>query len=69
MLGLVIADNQWLLFNGDLQLNIANVKKVLRRGMRQDYYMTNRKWPYKDVPRKIMAEKFMEDESKQDLTD
>lgn len=51
------------------KLNIVKVKKELRRGMRQDYYLTNREWPYKDVPRKIMAEMFMEDGNKQDLTD
>lgn len=51
------------------KLDIAKVKKELRRGLRQNYYMTNREWPYKDVPRKIMAEKFMVDESGTELKD
>lgn len=51
------------------KLDIAKVKRELRKGLRQDYYMTNREWPYKNVPRKIMAEKFMQDGDKPDLTD
>ena len=45
-------------------LNIKNVKKGLKRGLKQDYYLTGREWPYKNVPRKIIAEQFMKsDES------
>ena len=29
--------------------------------MKDDYYLTYREWPYKDVPRKIIAEPYMED--------
>ena len=51
------------------KLDIAKVKRELRKGLHQDYYMTNREWPYKNVPRKIMAEKFMQDGDKPDLND
>ena len=51
------------------KLDIAKVKHELRKRLRQDYYMTNREWSYKNVPRKIMAEKFMQDGNKPDLTD
>lgn len=51
------------------KLDIAKVKRELRKGLQQDYYMTNREWPYKNVPRKIMAEKFMVDESGVELKD
>ena len=37
--------------------------------MKQDYYLAGREWPYKDVPRKIIAEKYMEDSSTQELRD
>ena len=40
-------------------LNIRRVRAGLRRGLRQDYYLTGREWPYKNVPRKIIAEQFM----------
>ena len=45
------------------KLNIANVKKALRKGLAQDYYLTGREWPYHAVPRKIIAEKYMTDDS------
>lgn len=45
------------------KLDIPKVKKELRKGLAQDYYLTGREWPYKDVPRKIIAEKYMQDET------
>ena len=42
------------------ELDISKVKVELRKGLKQDYYLTGREWPYKDVPRKIIAEKYME---------
>ena len=44
-------------------LNIKQVKANLRRGLCQDYYLTGREWPYKDVPRKIIAEQFMKSDA------
>lgn len=44
-------------------LNIKNIKKGLKRGLKQDYYITGREWPYKDVPRKIIAEQFMKSDA------
>ena len=43
------------------KLNQAAVKKRLQQGLNQDYYMICREWPYKNVPRKIIAEKYMSD--------
>lgn len=51
------------------QLNIEQVKKELRKGLKQDYYLAGREWPYKDIPRKIIAEKYMENDSGDELTD
>ena len=45
------------------RLDIPKVKAELRNGLAQDYYLSGREWPYKDVPRKIICEKFMTDES------
>lgn len=45
------------------KLDIAKVKAELRKGLQQDYYLSNREWPYKNVARKIIAEKFMEDDN------
>ena len=41
------------------RLNIPKTKKALRKGLKQDYYLTGREWPYKNVPRRIVAEQFM----------
>ena len=43
------------------KLNIEAVRKNLKSGLEQDYYLTSREWPYKDINRKIICEKFMED--------
>ena len=51
------------------KLDIKKVKQDLRRGLRQDYYLTGREWPYRDVPRRIIAEKYMVDESGSELKD
>lgn len=48
------------------KLDINAVKSELRRGLKQDFYLTGREWPYKNVPRKILAEKYMEDEKSND---
>lgn len=50
-------------------LNIENVKNDLRKGLKQDYYLTCREWPYKNVKRRIIAEKYMSDEGKEELSD
>lgn len=45
------------------KLDIQKVKAELRKGLKQDYYKKWREWPYKNVPRKILAEKFMVEEN------
>jgi len=51
------------------KLNVNSVKNELKKGLSQDYYLTGREWPYKDVPRKIIAEKYMVDDSGYELKD
>lgn len=50
-------------------LDLRKVRRDLQKGLRQDYYLPGREWPYKDVPRKIIAEKYMSDGSGSDLRD
>lgn len=45
------------------KLDVKEVKKELKKGLNQDYYLSGREWPYKNVPRKIIAEKYMVDDS------
>ncbi len=42
------------------RLDIPKVKKRLADGLRQDYYITGREWPYKNVAPKILAEMYLE---------
>ena len=51
------------------KLDIQSVEEELRKGLAQDYYLTGREWPYKNVPRKIICEKYMTDETEGDLKD
>lgn len=48
------------------KLNIKDAKRELRKGLQQNYYLTGREWPYKNVPRKIIGEKYMFHESQPD---
>ena len=50
-------------------LDINKVKAELKKGIDQNYYLTGREWTYKDVPRRIIAEKYMVDESGYELKD
>ena len=40
-------------------MDLEAVRRGLARGLAQDYYRTSREWPYKDVPRRIIAEEFL----------
>lgn len=51
------------------KLDVAKVKQALNQGLKQNYYISGREWPYKDVPRCILAEKYMADESGTELKD
>lgn len=51
------------------KLNKKEVLKILKSGMRKNYYLTGREWPYRNVKRKIIAEKFLVDESGTELKD
>lgn len=60
--GLVICKNK-------LKLNKEVAMDTLRRSLKRNYYKAGREWPYKKVPRKIIAEKYMEDKSVGELPD
>lgn len=44
-------------------------RKKLARSLKRDFYLGGREWPYKDVPRKIIAEAYLVDESGVELKD
>lgn len=51
------------------KLNISEAKKTLSASLKQDYYLFGREWPYKNVERRIIAEKYIEDTENGELTD
>ena len=51
------------------KMNVEEVREGLKKGLEQDYFMCHREWPYKNVPRKIIAEQYIEDGSGKDLND
>ena len=51
------------------KMDVGQVKKELWKGLKQEYYLTGREWPYKKVKRKIIAEKYMEDDAVHELRD
>lgn len=52
------------------KLNIASARKKLNKSLKHNYYWGNREWPYKQVPRRIIAEMYIEPSSEtNDLPD
>lgn len=45
------------------RLDRPKVRQQLRKGLRQDYFLHGREWPYKNVPRKIIAEQFLQSDA------
>ena len=47
-------------------MNEAEVRSNLQKALETDYFIRFREWPYKDVERRIIAEKYIEDKSSVD---
>jgi len=45
------------------KLDVAHTRKIITKSLRTDFYKKGKEWPYKNVPRLILAEKYMEDET------
>lgn len=60
--GIIICKNK-------ASLNIEDVKRKLSKGLRRNFYWQTREWPYKEVKPRIIAEKYMVDESGYELKD
>lgn len=41
----------------------------LKKGLAEDYYLSGREWPYKNVPRRVLGEVFLEDTVMGELVD
>ena len=50
-------------------LDKKKVVKELKKGLKENFYLKHREWPYKDVPRQIIAEQFMTEKNGGELMD
>ena len=50
-------------------LDIPEAIKKLKRSLKRNFYWYGREWPYKNVKPRIIAEKYMEDDSYKELRD
>lgn len=51
------------------KLDINQARRILNRSLTHNYYYMHREWPYKDVPVRIIAERYMEDRKTGELRD
>ena len=49
--------------------DLDTAKKKIEQSLATDYYLLGREWPYKNVKRRIIAEKYMEDSKTAELRD
>ena len=55
--------------NDKSRLDIDKAKKKLKKSMNTEIYPLLREWPYKNVTKKIIAEKYLSDHKNKDLID
>ena len=51
------------------KLDIENARNTINKFLKRNYFLIAREWPYKNVRRRIIAEKYMEDSVTHDLRD
>lgn len=51
------------------KFDCAKARKVLNKGLKTDFYLLAREWPYKNVKRRIIAEKYIGDSSEASMLD
>lgn len=51
------------------KLDMNETRRKLNEGLKSDFYSISRVWPYKDIPRRILADKFLDDHMGKELRD
>lgn len=51
------------------RIDAGEIRAGLQRGLEENYFYLGREWPYKDVPRRIIGEKYLADGSGTGLKD
>lgn len=49
-------------------MDVKTVRRGLKKGLKENYFLNAREWPYKDIPRKILAETYLSN-GEEGLTD
>lgn len=55
--------------NDKNKINHKELKSKCKKWLKRDYYLIHREWPYKNVERKLVIEKYMEDNKDKELRD
>ena len=50
------------------KLDFQKVRDELKKGLAEDYSVVSREWQYRDIPRKIICEKYMKDDKQNEKT-
>ncbi len=50
-------------------INYKELKKMINKWLKRDYYKIHREWPYKNVKRRIIAEKYLHELADEDIKD
>lgn len=51
------------------QINYKELRNKVLKWLRRKYYYFHREWPYKNIKPRIIAEEYMEDKNRKELTD
>lgn len=51
------------------RFNVRKAKKRLRTSLHRNTFLLGREWPYKNIPRKVFAEQYLEDASSSEMLD
>lgn len=54
---------------GKEKLNYKMAVRELKEGLKENYFWAGREWQYKNIKRKVLAEKYMTDDSGEELKD
>lgn len=50
-------------------INLKELKRLTSKWLKRNYYYVHREWPYKNIKPRLIIEKYMKEENKEELTD
>lgn len=55
--------------NDKSKINVTEINRQLGKGLKQNFYLSGREWPYKNIKRKIICEAFLQEKNEKYLKD